>query len=142
VKQQGGEAKSHPGSKAQVTETVVERKLEAGERTSNFITAIAIQPAHHSDEAGAEVIAKAQTSLGLELPPVIDVDGAYVSASKLLEAANGCTTELLVRESAAPSALERKARRSLPLPGVQPFCRGASQEESNNAEGESPSSLT
>ena len=75
------------GYKAQVAETVVERKLEAGEPTSNFITAIAIQPAHHSDEAGAEVIAKAQASLGLEPPPVLYVDGAYVSASKLVEAA-------------------------------------------------------
>jgi len=35
----------------------------------------------------------------------------------------GCTTELWVREGAAPSALEPKARRSLPLPGVQSFCR-------------------
>lgn len=87
VKQQGGEAKSHVGYKAQVAETVVERTLEAGEPTSNFITAIAIQPAHHSDEAGTEAIVKAQASLGLEPPPVLYVDGAYVSAAKLVEAA-------------------------------------------------------
>jgi len=101
VKQQGGEAKSHVGYKAQVAETVVERKLEAGEPTSNFITAIAIQPAHHSDEAGADVIAKAQASLGLEPPPVLYVDGAYVSASKLVEAATqGC--ELIGPVQSAP----------------------------------------
>lgn len=88
VKQQGGEAKSHVGYKAQVAETVVERQLEAGEPTANFITAIAIQPAHHSDEAGAQVIAQAQASLGLEPPPVLYVDGAYVSAAKLVEAAH------------------------------------------------------
>lgn len=86
VKQQGGEAKSHVGYKAQVAETVVERKLEAGEPTANFITAIAIQPAHHSDEAGTGLIAKAQASLGLEAPPVLYVDGAYLSAAKLVEA--------------------------------------------------------
>lgn len=88
VKQQGGETKSHVGYKAQVAETVVERQLEAGEPTANFITAIAIQPAHHSDEAGAEVMAQAQASLGLEPPPVLYVDGAYVSAAKLVEAAH------------------------------------------------------
>jgi transposase len=101
VKQQGGEAKSHVGYKAQVAETVVERQLKAGEPTSNFITAIAIQPAHHSDEAGAEVIAQAQASLGLEPPPVLYVDGAYVSAAKLVEAAHQ-GRELIGPVQAAP----------------------------------------
>jgi transposase len=87
VKQQGGEAKAHVGYKAQVAETVVESTLEEGEPTRNFVTAIAIQPAHHSDEVGSEVIAKAQAALGLDSPPVLYVDGAYLSAAKLVEAA-------------------------------------------------------
>lgn len=87
VKQQGGELKSHVGYKAQVAETVVERALEPGEPTSNFITAIAIQTAHRSDEAGTELIAKARAALGLEPPPVLYADGAYVSGAKLVEAA-------------------------------------------------------
>jgi transposase len=86
VKVQGGEAKAHVGYKAQVAETVVESPLEKGEPTRNFITAIAIQPAHHSDEAGSELIAQAQSDLGLEVPPVLYVDGAYLSAAKLVEA--------------------------------------------------------
>lgn len=101
VKQQGGEAKSHVGYKAQVAETVVEATLEAGEPTRNFVTAIAIQPAHHSDEAGSEAIAKAQASLGLEPPPVLYVDGAYVSAAKLVEAA-ALGRELVGPVQAAP----------------------------------------
>lgn len=88
VKQQGGEAKAHVGYKAQVSETVVESTLEEGEPTRNFVTAIAIQPAHHSDEVGSEAIAKAQATLGLEPPPVLYVDGAYLSAAKLVEAAS------------------------------------------------------
>ncbi len=66
---------------------MVESRLEAGEPTRNFVTAIAIQPAHHGDEAGSVAIAKAQAALGLESPPVLYTDGAYLSAAKLVEAA-------------------------------------------------------
>jgi hypothetical protein len=67
--------------------TVVEAILAPGEPTRNFITGIATQPAHGSDEAGAEQMAKEQAALGLEPPPVQYVDGAYISGEKLSEAA-------------------------------------------------------
>lgn len=133
VKQQGGETKSHVGYKAQVAETVVERQLEAGEPTANFITAIAIQPAHHSDEAGAEVMAQAQASLGLEPPPVLYVDGAYVSAAKLVEAATQ-GRELIGPVQAAPRQYPDQftmehfqvdvERRSATCPAGKPHDRG------------------
>ena len=53
VKGQGAQQKTHVGYKAQVAETVVEAKLEEGEPTRNFITGIATQKAHQSDESGA-----------------------------------------------------------------------------------------
>lgn len=86
-KGQGADAKTHVGYKAQVAETVVEAVLAPGEPTRNFITGIATQPAHGSDEAGAEQMAKEQAALGLEPPPVQYVDGAYISGEKLSEAA-------------------------------------------------------
>jgi transposase len=87
VKGQGAEAKSHVGYKAQVAETVIEETLQKGEPTRNFLTGIATQPAHGGDEAGAEQMASEQASMGLEAPPVQYVDGAYLSAATLVEAA-------------------------------------------------------
>lgn len=86
VKQQGGEMRSHVGYKAQVAESVCEQPLEKGEPTRNFVTSVIIQPAHHSDEAGSEQSTRAQATLGMEAPPVLYVDGAYLSAAKLVEA--------------------------------------------------------
>ena len=85
VKIRDGESKAHVGYKAQVAETVVERVLEAAEPTANFVTGVIIQPAHHSDEAGLEAMEPAQASLGMEAPPTLYVDGAYVSAARLVE---------------------------------------------------------
>ena len=87
VKGQGAEAKTHVGYKAQVAETVVEVTLSPGEPTRNFVTGVATQPAHGSDEAGAEQMAREQSALGLEPPPVQYVDGAYISGEKLTQAA-------------------------------------------------------
>lgn len=87
VKNHGGQPKSHVGYKAQVAETVVEAILEKGEPTQNFLTALVIQPAHHGDEAGAQKVEEAQAQLGLEPPPVQYLDGAYLSAQRLVEAA-------------------------------------------------------
>ena len=86
AKGQGKARKEHVGYKVQVAETVVEQSLERGEPTRNFLTGIATQPAIGSDEAGAGQIKEEQKSMGLEQPPTLFVDGAYVSAQKLAEA--------------------------------------------------------
>jgi transposase len=85
IKMRNGESKAHVGYKAQVAETVVERVLEATEPTANFVTGVVIQPAHHSDDAGLEAMEPVQASLGMEAPPTLYVDGAYVSAARLVE---------------------------------------------------------
>ena len=87
VKGQGAREKAHVGYKAQVAESVVETPLEPGEPTRNFITGIAIQKAHHSDEAGQQQMAQEQAAMGLQPPPVKYVDGAYISAAGLAAAA-------------------------------------------------------
>ena len=87
AKGQGAQQKSHVGYKAQVAETVGEARLEAGEPTRNFIAGIAIQKAHESDKAGKEQMAQEQAAMGLKPPPVEYVDGAYISAAALVEAA-------------------------------------------------------
>lgn len=87
VKGEGHAKKEHVGYKVQVAETVVETPLEPAEPTRNFVTGIATQPAHHSDEAGARQMEAEQAAMGLEPPPVLYVDGAYLSAGKLVEAA-------------------------------------------------------
>ena len=87
VKGQGAQQKAHVGYKVQVAETVVEAKLEPGEPTQNFITGIATQKAHHSDDAGQEQMAREQAAMGLETPPVKYVDAAYISTAGLVDAA-------------------------------------------------------
>ena len=87
VKGQGAQQKSHVGYKAQVAETVVEAPLEPGEPTRNFITGIAVQKAHQSDDAGQAQMAEEQARMGLEPPPVKYVDAAYISTAGLVAAA-------------------------------------------------------
>ncbi len=86
VKGQGQNKKEHVGYKVQVAETVCEAALAPGEPTRNFITGLVTQPAYQSDEAGALQMEAEQASMGLEKPPVLYVDGAYISAQKLVEA--------------------------------------------------------
>ncbi|MCX6930221.1 MAG: transposase [Verrucomicrobia bacterium] len=43
-------------------------------------------PAYESDEVGEKKMDQEQAQMGLDKPPVKDVDGAYVSAQKLVEA--------------------------------------------------------
>ena len=86
VKGQGEKKKEHVGYKIQVAETVCEAVLEPGEPTRNFLMGIVTQPAYESDEVGEEKIEQEQAEMGLEKPPVQYVDGAYVSAEKLVEA--------------------------------------------------------
>ncbi len=86
VKGQGAEKKEHVGFKIQVAETVSEAVLAPGEPTRNFIAGIVTHPAYESDDAGAEKMEQEQAEMGLDKPPVQYVDGAYVSAEKLVQA--------------------------------------------------------
>jgi len=87
AKGQGDHWKEHVGYKIQVAETVCEVTLAPGEPTRNFIAGIVTHPAYESDEAGAARMEAEQAAMGLGKPPVQYVDGAYVSAAKLVEAA-------------------------------------------------------
>ena len=86
AKGQGEKKKEHVGYKVQVAETVCEAILAPGEPTRNFLSGIVTHPAYQSDEAGAVQMEAEQAQMGLEKPPVQYVDGAYVSAQKLVEA--------------------------------------------------------
>jgi transposase len=86
VKGQGAQKKEHVGYKVQVAESVSEAILAPGEPTRNFLTGIVTQRAHESDEAGAAKMEQEQAAMGLAQPPVQYVDGAYVSAQKLVQA--------------------------------------------------------
>ena len=86
VKGQGEKKKEHRGYQIQVAETVCEAILAPGEPTHNFLNGMVTHPAYQSDEAGALQMEAEQAAMGLEKPPVQYVDGAYVSAQKLVEA--------------------------------------------------------
>jgi IS5 family transposase len=86
VKGQGEHKKEHVGYKVQVAETVCEATLAPGEPTRNFIVGMVTQPAYQSDEAGALLMEAEQAAMGLDKPPVQYVDGAYISAQKLVQA--------------------------------------------------------
>jgi transposase len=86
VKGRGDQKKEHVGFKVQVAETVTETVLAPGEPTDNFLTGIVTHRAHESDEVGAEKMEQEQGAMGMEKPPVNYVDGAYVSAQKLVQA--------------------------------------------------------
>jgi len=84
AKGQGDHWKEHVGYKIQVAETVCEATLAPGEPTRNFIVGIVTHPAYESDEAGAAKMEAEQAAMGLGQPPVQYVDGAYISAQKLV----------------------------------------------------------
>jgi hypothetical protein len=86
AKGSGENKKEHVGYKVQVAETVREQPLAAGEPTRNFIVGMATHAARESDEAGAVLMEAEQKTMGLEPPPVLYVDAAYISAQKLVEA--------------------------------------------------------
>ena len=86
VKGQGEQKKEHVGFKIQVAETVKETVLAPGEPTDNYLTGIVTHPAYESDERGEEKMDREQAAMGMEKPPVKYVDGAYVSAQKLVQA--------------------------------------------------------
>ena len=86
VKGQGRQKKEHVGYKVQVAESVSEAVLASGEPTRNFLLGIVTHRAYESDEAGALKMEQEQGQMGFEKPSVQYVDGAYVSAQKLVEA--------------------------------------------------------
>ena len=95
---------THVGYKAQVAESVEERPLQPGEPTAGFVVGVVTQQAHQSDEAGAREMAVEQASMGMETPPSLYVDAAYVSAQRLAEA-KAAGVELI---GPAQSALKRR----------------------------------
>src|SRR5579863_3839461 len=86
AKGSGENKKEHVGYKVQVAETVTEQPLAAGEPTGNFLVGMVTHAARESDEQGALQMEAEQQAMGLEKPPVQYVDGAYISAQKLVEA--------------------------------------------------------
>lgn len=78
--------KTWVGYKTQVAETVQEEPREAGEPTQNFIAALITQNASESDKPGMAMVLSEQANMGLEPPPVLYVDGAYVCGPSLHEA--------------------------------------------------------
>jgi hypothetical protein len=70
-----------------VAETLAEGKLEEGEPTRSFVTAVETQAATGSEPAGMQQVLESQKQSGLEPPPELYVDSGYVSAEKLKEAA-------------------------------------------------------
>lgn len=86
VKGKGQQKQEHIGYKIQVAESVCEARLDRGEPTRNFIVGIVTHPAYEHDEAGALKMDQEQAQMGLDKPPVLYVDAAYVSAQKLVQA--------------------------------------------------------
>ena len=86
AKGRGKNKKGFEGYKVQVAETVREEPVEKGEPTQNFLTAVRIQRATESDEAGRQQVLEEQGQMGLEKPEVEYVDGAYVSAREIVQA--------------------------------------------------------
>ena len=85
AKGRGKSKKEFEGYKVQVAETVNAEPVEKGEPAKNFLTAVSIQRATESDEAGREQVLKEQGEMGLERPEVEYVDGAYVSAKEIVK---------------------------------------------------------
>jgi hypothetical protein len=86
AKGQGKNKKGFEGYKVQVGETVRGEPLEKGEPAQDFLTAVRIQRATESDEAGRRQVLEEQAQMGLEKPEVEYVDGAYVSAREIVQA--------------------------------------------------------
>ena len=84
AKGRGKSRKEFEGYKVQVAETVspARRGMEKGEPTNNFLTAVMIQRATESDEAGREQVLEEQAEMGLEKPVVEYVDGPMFRPKK------------------------------------------------------------
>jgi hypothetical protein len=82
AKGRGEQKKEHVGYKVQVAETVCEAVLAPDEPTRNFISGIVTHAARESDEEGSQKMELEQQALGMDKPPVLYVDAAYVSSRK------------------------------------------------------------
>jgi len=87
TKKTGDAKKEWVGYKVQVAESVPEMPLKPGEPTPALITGIVTQPATGSDEAGLAEMLQQQAEMRLDKPAELYLDGAYVSAQGLAEAA-------------------------------------------------------
>ena len=83
----GRHRKEGLGYKVQIAESMDDTPLAPGEPTRQFITAIPTQPAIASDEVGFELVTAERRAMDQELPLAQYVDGAYISAEKLAQAA-------------------------------------------------------
>jgi len=81
-----GPDKTWIGYQVQVAETAAEQPVPPGEPTRQFVTAVETQVATASDEAGMEEVLAAQAAAGWERPSELYVDGAYVSAGRIVQA--------------------------------------------------------
>jgi hypothetical protein len=101
------------GYKVQVAETVSDAAREKGEPTREFVTSVVTQPATHSDEAGMAATWTEQAASGLKKASELYVDGAYVSAGALAEAAAER------RELVGPAPTERLAGERISHGGIR-----------------------
>jgi transposase len=75
------------GYKVQVAENFGAKPEKKGEPPRNFLTSLVTQSAIESDDAGLPAAMEAQSRSGLAAPAELYVDGAYVSAERLVQAA-------------------------------------------------------
>jgi transposase len=80
------EDKEWIGYKVQVGETVNEKPRKPREPTANFLTGMVTQDAPASDKPGMTEMLSEQQTMGLERPPKLYVDGAYVCTEALRQA--------------------------------------------------------
>lgn len=81
AKGKGKQKKDWVGYKIQVAETVASQ-----EDQSSFIASVVTQRATESDDAGLPATLQKQEALGLEQPPEMYTDGAYISGRAIHEA--------------------------------------------------------
>lgn len=81
AKGKGKQKKDWVGFKVQVAETVASQEVQ-----SSFITSVVTQRATESDDAGLPATLQKQEALGLEPPPELYTDGAYISGQAIHEA--------------------------------------------------------
>jgi transposase len=106
AKGQGKHKKDWTGYKVQVAETVASQKDQ-----SSFIASVVTQRATESDEVGLPATLQKQEALGLEQPPELYTDGAYVSGRAIQEAKEaGWQLMGPAQPSASRAGLEKEYR--------------------------------
>jgi hypothetical protein len=106
AKGKGKQKKDWVGYKVQVAETVASQEDE-----SSFITSVVTQRATESDDAGLPATLQKQEALGLEPPPELYTDGAYISGRAIHEAEEaGWQLVGPAQPSASRAGLEKEYR--------------------------------